>query len=661
MDASPAVLDVVAPAPVVWRVLLVGNREEDFFLIREILTRHRNAFTADLDHAHSVDEAKVMLLQKEYGLILFDFDTADTKAVHLLSESRKGGSSIPFVLLTEHADEKTIAGIISAGVSDYIDKSELTGVNFLRTIRSSVALHSMQQEKQVAEGSLRKLSRAVEQAADAIMITDRQGVIEYVNPAFETLSGYSSEEVSGRTPQILKSAEQSPQAYGELWETILSGRVYRSILANRKKNGDTYYIEQSISPVRDDLGTITHFISNGRDLTDRLRLEAQLLQSQKMDAIGRLAGGVAHDFNNLLTIITSYSELSLDAVVPGSPLEKKIQEILGAARRAAQLTRQLLAFSRKQVQAPRVVDLNKVIQGIVKTLPRLIGEDIHLDFLPGVMAGRVRVDPVQIEQILMNLAANARDAMLQGGRLTIATSEVELTDEYIQLKHAVMSPGWYAMVSVSDNGSGISAAHLSHIFEPFYTTKPLGKGTGLGLATVYGIVKQNKGFVWAYSELEMGTIFRIYLPCIVDHQLAMVIGGDDLAAPALGDETILIVEDEDAVRRATGEFLTQQGYTVLEARDGLDALSVVKDHGSTIHLVITDVVMPNMSGGQLARELERRRPETAILFISGYPGKTVTEHNVVDFDTNFLQKPFTLKELSSKIRDLLSHAVAEKV
>jgi two-component system cell cycle sensor histidine kinase/response regulator CckA len=305
--------------------------------------------------------------------------------------------------------------------------------------------------------------------------------------------------------------------------------------------------------------------------------------------------------------------------------------------------------------------LNKVIQGIVKTLPRLIGEDIHLDFLPGVMAGRVRVDPVQIEQILMNLAANARDAMLQGGRLTIATSEVELTDAYIQLKHAVMSPGWYAMVSVSDNGSGISAAHLSHIFEPFYTTKPLGKGTGLGLATVYGIVKQNKGFVWAYSELEMGTIFRIYLPCIVDHQLAMVIGGDDLAAPAHGDETILIVEDEDAVRRATGEFLTQQGYTVLEARDGLDALSVVKDHGSTIHLVITDVVMPNMSGGQLARELERRRPETAILFISGYPGKTVTEHNVVDFDTNFLQKPFTLKELSSKIRDLLSHAVAEKV
>ena len=644
----------LAPSPVTLRVLLVGNQEEDFFLIREILVRSRNALAAELEHAHSLDEAKAMLQRTSFGLVLFEYETGDVAAVHLLSDFLQAGVSIPFILLTERADEQAVAEIIAAGAWNCVERSELDGAHLVRTIRSTLALHSMQQGRHFAEESLRKLSRAVEQSVDTVMITDRDGVIEYVNPAFEALTGYSQQEVAGQTPRILKSGEQSAEDFRELWKTILSGKVYRSILINRKKNGEPYYVEQSISPVRDAAGGITHFIANGRDLTERLRMEAQLLQAQKMDAIGRLAGGVAHDFNNLLTIITSYSELALDTLTPGSSIECKIQEILSAARRATQLTRQLLAFSRKQPQALRVVELNHVVAEIVKTLLRLVGEDVKLTFVPGEGLGRVRVDPVQIEQILMNLAANGRDAMPQGGQLKIETSAVELDDDYIQRKRAIIPKGSYVVVTVTDSGAGIPADHLPHIFEPFYTTKPSGKGTGLGLATVYGIVKQNRGFIWAYSEVGMGTVFKVYLPSVAERVHPPEVDNGNHEIAACGSETLLLVEDEDALRRASSEFLKLHGYMVLEAKDGLDALSVAKNYGSTIHLMVTDVVMPNLSGGQLAKELESFRPETKVLFVSGYAGRTVIEHNVVDLETNFLQKPFTLKQLSSKIREALN-------
>ena len=646
-------LSAVQTATVTLRVLLVGNKEEDFFLIREILERTRSSLRADLDHAHSLEEARAMIGRKTYDVALFEYETGDAEAVRLLSEFHRAGVSLPFILLTEHADERAVAEIIQAGAWNCVSKSQLDGANLVRTIKSTLAMHSMQQGQQAAEESLRKLSRAVEQSADMVMVADRNGIIEYVNPAFETLTGYSRAEVCGQTPRVLKSGEQGPEVYQEMWKTILSGNAYRGILVNRKKSGELYYVEESICPVRDADGHITHFISNGRDLTDRLRLEAQLLQAQKMDAIGRLAGGVAHDFNNLLTIITSYSELALDAVVPNSPLEAKLQEILMAARRAAELTRQLLGFSRKQPQALRVVDLNPAIERVVKTLNRLIGEDIELSFKPGDGLGRVRVDPVQIEQILMNLAANARDAMPQGGHLLIETSDAKLDNDYIERKHAVIPTGQYALITITDDGDGIPPEHLSHIFEPFYTTKPLGAGTGLGLATVYGIVKQNKGFIWAYSELGMGAVFKIYLPCVTDATRSSSTEEVKVESAPGGSETVLLVEDEHAVRRATAEFLGLKGYTVLEAKDGLDALSVARNHGSTIHLVVTDVVMPNMSGGQLAKEIAQMRPETKLLFVSGYAGKTVLDHKVVDLETNFLQKPYTLKDLSLKIRAAL--------
>ena len=635
------------------QVLLVGNQEEDFFLIREILERNRDLLAADLDHARSIEEGRTRLQERPYDLVLFEHETGGAKANQLITEFRRTGVSIPFILMTEDADEKTVADIIAAGNWNCVSKSQLDGPTLVRTIHNTLALHSLQQEQHMAEESLRKLSRAVEQSPDSVFITDRYGVIEYVNPAFESLTGYTREEACGRTPRILKSGEQPPEIYQAMWAAILAGNVYRGILVNRKKNGELYYVERTICPVRDGDGSVTHFISNGRDLTERMRLEAQLVQAQKMDAVGRLAGGVAHDFNNLLTIITSYAELALDTVSLESPLESKLKEILLAARRAAELTRQLLAFSRKQPRALRVMNVNQILGNFSKTLPRLIGEDVHFTFVPGEGLGDVRIDPLQIEQVLMNLAANARDAMPQGGHLRIATSDAHLDEASVQDKPALIPTGRYVLITVADDGSGIPSEDLPHIFEPFYTTKPSGKGTGLGLATVYGIVKQNKGFIWVHSEVGAGTTFQIYLPCATEQFRKAERENHESANTQGGQETILLVEDEAGIRQPAAEFLRRLGYTVIEAESGLHALDLAQQKERPIDLLLTDVVMPNMSGGELAKQIGSLRSGMKFLFVSGYTGKTVIDHQV-DLEANFLQKPYSLKQLSQKVRAVLN-------
>jgi two-component system, cell cycle sensor histidine kinase and response regulator CckA len=641
------------PALAPLRVLLVGDKEQDFFLIREILLRMQSRFNAELDQVASLEEAKSLLQTSPYGLILFQYETGGAEAVRMLADLLNTEASIPFIVLAEDADEHTVAEMIDAEHWNCLTKSQLDGATLIRSIRSTLALHSLQEEHQAAELSLRKLSHAVAQSADTVFITNRSGVIEYVNPAFEVVTGYSRREIYGKTPSFLKSGEQAPEVYTELWKTILAGKVYRGILINRKKNGELFYVEETICPVRDSKGEITHFISNGRDMTERVRLEAQLLQAQKMDAIARLAGGVAHDFNNLLTIITSYSELALDEIPTGTTVAAKVNEILQAARRAAELTRQLLAFSRKQPRALRVADLNQVIADISRILPSVIGRDIAFSFTPGQDLGRVRVDPVQIEQVILNLATNARDAMSQGGHLRLETANIMLDEKYVDSKRVVIPLGRYALIKITDNGTGIPPEHLPHIFEPFYTTKTTAKGTGLGLATAYGIVKQNSGFIWVYSEVNMGTVFKVYLPCVDERGRASAVKPASVEKELGGKETILLVEDEQAVRKATAEFLGNQGYTILEARNGLDALSVIGAYGSNIDLVVTDVVMPNMNGGELAKELVRLRPEMRLIFVSGYAGKTVLDEKIFDIGKNFLEKPYTLKQLSAKIREAL--------
>ncbi|HMK24332.1 MAG TPA: PAS domain S-box protein, partial [Terriglobales bacterium] len=345
-----------------------------------------------------------------------------------------------------------------------------------------------------SEISLPTLYSAVEQCADLIVITDDTGRIEYVNPAFEKLTGYNRQEVLGQTPRVLKSGEQGPDVYRDLWTTILAGKTYRNVMINRKKSGESFIVEKTITPVRDASGRIAHFISNDRDISEHRRLEATVFQAQKMDAIGLLAGGVAHDFNNLLMVISSYAELMQDSISPGHRLHRNVQEILSAARRASDLTRQLLAFGRKQAQTLQVLDLNGILRDVSKMLTRVVGEDVALVIDLQTDLGKVKLDPVQVEQVVMNLAANARDAMPEGGKLTITTRNVELDEDYVHIRTIVPS-GRYVMLEVSDSGAGIESEHLPHIFEPFYSTKEQGKGTGLGLATVYGIVKQSGGFI----------------------------------------------------------------------------------------------------------------------------------------------------------------------
>jgi PAS domain S-box-containing protein len=641
------------------RLLLIGERPEDFTYFRDLLSQ-AGAGNVCLQHVQSPKEAFDHLHQTTYHLLLCDYRPGDTEALHMLHEMRKARCPAPVIFLSDHVSPAAIKEAIEAGACAYVRRTNMDDSSIKQTINYAIGVYCKERQRLKADSLLRKLSRAVEQAAELICITDREGVVEYVNPAFEQLSGYSRDELVGNTFRIIKSSEEPETVYTKMWETILEGNVYRGVMVNRKKNGGTFIVEKTIAPVRDAHGDITHFVSCDRDITERRRLELQLQQAQKMDAIGRLAGGIAHDFNNLLMIVSAYAELMLDHIGPQHPLNYNVQQILNASRRAADLTRQLLAFSRKQMQALQVLDLNWVIQEVSKMLPRLIGEDIHFVFRPGTNLSKVKADPVQIEQIVMNLAANARDAMPHGGRLTIETENVELDEQYLQ-RHVIVPPGTYVLLAVADTGQGIAPEHRAHIFEPFYTTKEEGKGTGLGLATVYGIVKQNGGFIWVYSEPGLGTTFKIYLPCATQQTLPPnpLRAADE---PPRGSETVLLVEDEDGVRQSTREFLTLNGYYVLEAKNGSDALQAAQQHSGTIDLLVTDVVMPIMGGAQVAQKLTAERPELKVLFVSGYAESAALRHSSVPLVGHFLQKPFTLKMLARKMREVLqedsSHAAA---
>lgn len=388
---------------------------------------------------------------------------------------------------------------------------------------------------------------------------------------------------------------------------------------------------------------------------ERRQLEKQLLLAQKMEAIGQLAGGVAHDFNNLLTVIISYSELLLQRLAPGEPLRAQVEEIQKAGDRAAALTRQLLAFSRRQVLAPQVLDLNAVLENIHKMLERLIGEDINLVSACARGLGRVKADPSQIEQVIMNLAANARDAMPKGGKLTIETADVELGEDYAR-NHAAFQPGRYVMLAISDTGMGMDKETQTHIFEPFFTTKELGKGTGLGLATVYGIVKQSGGCIWVYSEPGRGSTFKIYFPRL-DAQVESSRPGLELPVVlSQGTERILWVEDEPAVRALVQEILQSRGYTLLVAKHGEEALRLAEEHRGQIDLLLTDVVMPGMTGPDLLQRLKQTNPAMKVLYVSGYADTARIHHGMLNSQDPFLQKPFTPQSLAHKIREVLGQS-----
>ncbi|GAB4549370.1 MAG: hypothetical protein Kow0063_44240 [Anaerolineae bacterium] len=496
-----------------------------------------------------------------------------------------------------------------------------------------------------------RLSTAIEQAAESVIITDVQGTILYVNPAFERITGFSRSEAIGQNPRILKSGKQNAAFYEKLWATICAGEVWHGRMVNRRKDGSLFTEEATISPVRNQSGEITNFVALKRDVTRELRLEEQYHQAQKMEAIGQLTAGIAHDFNNLLTAINGFATLMQHEFSPDDPAQELIDKVLTSGRRASDLVRQLLTFSRRQIIEPQVLNLNDVVAEVDKLLRRIIGEHIDLESVLAPDLGPVRADPTQLEQVIVNLAVNARDAMPDGGKLTIETANVVLDEDYAA-SHIDVQPGEYVLLAVSDTGVGISEAVKPHIFEPFFTTKEQGKGTGLGLATVYGIVKQNGGNVLFYSEEGVGTTFKVYLPQARETSKAHHQPTTGQGTPG-GDETILLVEDDDDVRDLARRVLEGQGYTVLEACDGQQATRVCASHSGPIHLLLTDVVMPGSDGRSVANQLAQTHPHAKTLFMSGYPDEAIAHHGVLEPGVAFLQKPFRPVDLGRKVRGVL--------
>ena len=496
------------------------------------------------------------------------------------------------------------------------------------------------------------LVSAISQASESVSVTDTEGTILYINPAFEQITGYSRTEALGKTLHILKHNQPTNAFYQQLWTTISAGKVWHGRFADQKKDGTPYTADVTITPVRDESGAIVNYVSVQRDVTHELQMEEQYRQMQKMEAIGRLAGGVAHDFNNVLTAVMGYAGLTLAKLSPDDPNHSDIEGIHKAAERATNLTRQLLTFARKQIIHPTVLNLNDLIIEVDKMLRRLIGEDIELITLPAPNLGQVKMDSGQAEQILLNLAINARDAMPNGGKLTIETANVTLDKDYIT-RHAEMEAGEYVLLAISDNGTGMSEEVKDHIFEPFFSTKDIDKGTGLGLTTCFGIVKQSGGHIWVYSEVNRGTTFKVYLPRFEETANLGWDRGRSDALP-LGTETVLLVEDEATVRDLASRALYGQGYNVLGAANGDEALRVAQMHAETgIHLLVTDVVMPRLGGEELASRLKTMCPDLKVLFISGYTGNAMIQHGTLKPDMAFLPKPFSLEKLVRKVRQVL--------
>jgi len=493
----------------------------------------------------------------------------------------------------------------------------------------------------------------LESASQGIISIDRHGRIVLVNRRAEEMFGYSREEMLGAQIELLLPESRKHTHHKQRDEYFQHPRTrpmgIGMDLSGRRKDGKEIPLEVSLSTIQTEEGSFAiAFVS---DISQRKMLEEQLNHAQKMEAVGRLAGGVAHDFNNMLTVISGYNRMMLDDLSPLDPLRGNAEEILKAADRAAALTNQLLAFSRRQIIRMRVLNPNTVLASTEKMLRRLIGEDVQLVLETAPDLSNIRADPGHIEQAIVNLAVNARDAMLDGGRITIETANVYLDENYTRT-HLGVSPGEFVMIAVSDTGHGMDSETRRHIFEPFFTTKERGKGTGLGLATVYGMVKQIGGDIWVYSEVGKGTTFKLYFPRVSD-PVTDSAPADTTSMTSPTSETVLVVEDEKAVRDLTVKIMRQLGYHVLAAASGAEAIEVSRSHTGHIALLLTDVVMPNMSGRQLADVLIPSRPGLKVLYLSGYTENTVVHHGVLDEGVDFLPKPFSREVLAKKIREIL--------
>jgi PAS domain S-box-containing protein len=671
-------------------ILIVDDQPQDI----ELLEAHLVPQGYEIVKAASGEEALEKLSSNQIELILLDILMPGMDGFEVTRTIRQDTAHrlIPIILITALQETEDRVKGIEAGCDDFLskplDKMELfarvrsllqvkayndlmsdyqTELEAMVTSRTEELRHSLENlqqeiaERRRTEQELREKERLlkgiIDGVSDVLSIQHPDHSIDCYNQAGYDLLGMTFEEVQGKKCFELIGRDREC-AECATRKALKSGKIEQ---LEKYVPELGIYLDCRSNPVLDEDGNVVRIIEQLRDITDRKRteeerevLQAQLIQAQKMESVGRLAGGVAHDFNNMLGVILGHAEFALEKAKENPDLHADLKEIQTAARRSADLTKQLLAFARKQIIAPKRLDLNNTVESILNMLRRLIGEDINLSWNPAKGVWPVKMDPSQVDQILANLCVNAKDAIAGVGKLTIETGMKTFDPAYCA-DHAGFIPGDFVVLAVSDDGCGMDKMTLNHLFEPFFTTKDIGKGTGLGLATVYGIVKQNNGFINVYSEPDQGTTFRIYLPRCVAADEARAVIHPEKPDPT-GNETILLVEDEPAILRMTRMMLERMGYSVLPAATPGEAIDLAKTHADKIHFLMTDVVMPEMNGRDMAKHLTALYPDIKLLFMSGYTTNVIAHQGVLDKKVAFIQKPFSMKELAEKVREVLDTA-----
>lgn len=637
-------------------VLLVEDEPAHAELVQRAFEASSRNFQFSV--AESLAQARTYLedTREPPALIIADWLLPDGKGMDLLPSNQEQ-FHFPLVLMTSYGNEKVAVEAIKAGALDYVVKSEAVLADMPYIVERALRQWQNYLERQRAEDALYqselRLRRITDNMLDVIVQIDKSGKIEYISPSCQSVLGFPPEELLGCS--FLERVKPEDKAGLADILTAKSEALSRGQLEYRYRHakGHLVWLEAVGKVILNKSGQIEEVILTNRDITERKYLEDQLNQARKLQAIGQLAGGIAHDFNNLLTVIISYCDILLSYPQEEPELRRnEIEQIMEAGLHAAALTQHLLAFSRRQNLELQLLDLNEVISSILKMLPRLIREDIELRTLLHRPLGKIKADPGQLEQVLINLAVNARDAMPQGGSLTIETGSIYLDENYSK-RHLEVSPGWYILLAVSDTGVGMDAQIQSHIFEPFFTTKEVGKGTGLGLATVHGIIKQCGGHIWIESEVGKGTSVNIYFPQVEDSQLEIRSRPQTIPNASLkGSETILLIEDDARVRQITREILQSQDYKVLEANVE-EALQISQHYSGKIDLLLTDIVMPKSNGREIAEQLLEVRPDLKVIYMSGYADDTIIQHGLLEGELAFLPKPFTPKTLVEKVRTTL--------
>lgn len=629
-----------------YRILMIESDSSFAGTIRGMLEDGQNS-AFQVAQAESLGAAGPMLDAENFDGILLDAQALGSGGISSAVKTYPQINSLPVVALLSGQQEVIRKQLLDAGAAEYLVKKTLSQELLHRTLRYAI-------ERGRAERALRQSEQRFqdlfENAKDILFTLDLEGNFTSLNKSAEEVMGWTREEALSINLKSLVAPEHA-NLCNQMMQRILNEEPLQHFEINLlRKDGRKALLETSARLIYSD-GRKQGIQGIARDVTERRQLESMVRQSQKMEAIGRLSGGLAHDFNNLLCVISGHAELLSERLEETLPAARNVTQIKKAVDSAAALVRQLLAFSRKQVFHPQIVDLNAIVVETEKLLGRVIGEDVEFFTSLEPALGRVQVDPVQVEQVLVNLILNARDAMPQGGKLTIETCNMDL-EEGSRCSGGIAPAGKYVVLAVTDNGCGMDEEMQSRIFEPFYTTKELGKGTGLGLATVYGIVKQSGGFIWVYSELGQGTTLKVYLPRVEDP--ATTLPSEQTKRDVRrGTETVLLVENAEPLRALAKEFLKSNGYAVLEADSGKEALRIAGAFSGPIELLLTDVIMPGMGGKQLAEQLTGVRPATKVLYMSGYPDDAIVQSGILGTGMVFLEKPFTREKLLRKVRQIL--------